>query len=384
MGATVAAALGPSWTYPIFAKSLERLIDPPPGKPFPGGEFLGKVMFEDRKRRGNRREVLTGRGLGGRYRLDLSTLTPDTLVIPNDRFYVRTRCPDGIDYSQPWMIRVHGLVEEPIEVCADDVVERTRSMGVHLLECSGSGHGGLISAAEWSGVPVTHLLDRVAPTEDATRVLISGFDDHSRFNPKNDERGCNWTFTREQLEETGAFVATHMNGEPLPQDHGFPVRLIVPGWYGCVCVKWLNEIKYVGDDEPSTPHMRHFAGRTHQHGSPKLARDFIPAEIDLAASPLRVEKWRVDGAIVYRVVGTIWGGKQTTDKLVIRFKEDQSYVPIESCEHTTTRTWSLWSHTWKPAQPGRYVIRLQVDDPAVRTRRLDSGYYGRAVVIDET
>ena len=114
-----------------------------------------------------------------------------------------------------------------------------------------------------------------------------------------------------------------------------------------------------------------------------MARSFAPAEIDIAAMPVRVEQWRADDQLVYRVVGILWGGKQTTDALVIRFNGWERYVPVESYEHTTTNTWTLWSHAWRPTKPGEYVIRLKVDDPAIRTRRLDRGRYQRVVRIEE-
>ena len=118
-----------------------------------------------------------------------------------------------------------------------------------------------------------------------------------------------------------------MNGAPLTRDHGFPVRLIVPGWYGCSCIKWVDRIDLVPDDAPATTQMQEFAARTHQdiataagRRTPPLARDFIPAVIDTAAMPVRVEKWIVDGRLAYRITGIIWGGSKPTNALSIRFK----------------------------------------------------------------
>ncbi len=129
--------------------------------------------------------------------------------------------------------------------------------------------------------------------------------------------------------------------------------------------------------------MRHFARRTHQRGRPRFARDFTSTQLDLAAMPVRVEQWRVDDQLVYRVVGILWGGKQTTDALAIRFNDDQDYAPVSDCVHETIRTWTLWSHVWRPQSPGKYVIGLQVNDPAIRTRRLDQGRYQRVVRIED-
>ena len=375
--------IGWSASQLLIDDALAALIDPPPGDPFARGERIGTLRFGDQKRNPRPREKAYGRGLNGRLRPDLSALTPDSLITPNDRFFIRTRCPDRIDYTKPWNIRIHGLVREPIDIPVQEITARAQPMGVHILECAGHGLTGLMSAARWSGVPVSTVLSGANALAQATRIRISGFDDHSKFDSAYDERGADWIFTLDQLKATGAFLATQMNGVALPRDHGYPIRLVVPGWYGCTCIKWLDEIEFVDDTARATRHMRHFAGRTHQPGAPRLAKDFQPAEIDIAAMPVRVAKWRIDGKIVYRVVGILWGGKQTTDALVIRFNANEIYVPVESYKHETTTTWTLWTHTWHPPKPGKYVIRLQVDEPATRTRRLDRGAYQRAVRVEE-
>src|SRR5262249_23935012 len=160
-----------------------------------------------------------------------------------------------------------------------------------------------------------------------------------------------------------AFLATGMNGTPLPRDHGAPVRLIVPGWYGCACINWVNRIEIVDDTAPATSQMREFAGRTHQDGTPLLAREFAPAVIDLAAMPVRVEKWVIDGRLLYRVVGIMWGGSKPSNALEIRFRADEAFVPVGHCpKPENTRTWSVWWHLWRPPSPRTYDIVLRVND----------------------
>ena len=112
-----------------------------------------------------------------------------------------------------------------------------------------------------------------------------------------------------------------MNGEPVPADHGKPVRLAVPGWYGCSWIKWVNEIRLVGPDEPATTQMVEFAARTHQTEPHKLARDYAPADIQTAATPVRVEKRKGPNGLEYRIVGIVWGGTKPVDRLQIRFEQ---------------------------------------------------------------
>lgn len=346
--------------------------------------LLGTMPFMGEQRRAVGQ--LTDAGLDGRLAFDLETLTEQTLITPSDRFFIRTRYPGGLESrSEPWTVTIRGLVAEPVEISMADLEAQVEPQGTHLLECSGNGRQrafGLLSAARWDGVPITQVLQRARVRPDATRVLIAGFDEHVDVrSPRS--LGASWVFTFEQLESANAFLATRMNDEPLPRDHGFPVRLIAPGWYGCCNAKWVDQIVLVDDSAPSTRQMREFARRTHQDGAPELARAYRPATMDQAAMPVRVEKWRVDDGFEYRVIGVMWGGSRPTDALAIQLGEGAPYVPVQSYDHRTNTTWTLWSHTWKPDAPGRHAIRLAVDDPTVRTRRLDRGSYARSVEIDE-
>jgi DMSO/TMAO reductase YedYZ molybdopterin-dependent catalytic subunit len=374
----------------------------PPAPLAAGGEFLGTLAFADE---GNvPLGKVVGEGLGRRKALDLSRLTPDRLLTANEEFFVRTGYPDRLRTTEAWKISVGGLVAEPQEILLDELEQDAAPMGVHLLECAGNsreGKFGLMSAARWSGIPLGRILERVQRLPRATRLLVSGFDEHSRPHPDS-VRGASWIFTFEELERAGAFLATEMNGAPLSPDHGFPVRLLVPGWYGCTCIKWVNQLEFVDDSATATPQMREFAGRTEQDAAgpldflvsrpspdprdfgPRLARDYKPATIDLAATAVRVEKWREGGRILYRVVGILWGGERLTRALVIRFRPEPGYLPVEEYEHRTNATWSLWTHTFRPGAAGKYSIELRVNDPAVRTRRLDSGFYVRSIDIRET
>lgn len=366
--------------------------DPPRGaQPTPStctpdldsGEFLAVEAFanDGSAPLGVRR----GAGLTGNLLYDLSDLSQDSLVTPNSEFFIRTMYPDLIDASREWAIRVHGLVHTERILTLDDLLPAAQDRGVLLTECSGnrqSGSFGLISAAQWAGIPAYDLLNMVTPNPGATRVLVSGFDEHSS-PAEGSTPGASWVFTLNELAES--FFAVEMNGEPLPDDHGKPVRLFTPGWYGCTCIKWVNEVVFVDDDVPATSQMQEFAERTHQDGVPPLARDYIPAVIDTAAMPVRIERWRLDGGITYRIMGIVWGGDEADLPLSIGIGlegGEQRWEPVFGCpQRAHHRTWGLWWHHWTPTERGRYRINLSVDDVTVRTRRLDSGWYTRTVDI---
>ncbi|HET6898339.1 MAG TPA: molybdopterin-dependent oxidoreductase, partial [Vicinamibacteria bacterium] len=191
-----------------------------------------------------------------------------------------------------------------------------------------------------------------------------------------------WVFGLDQVRDARAFLATGMNGGPLLPDHGHPVRLVVPGWYGCTAIKWVDEIALVDDEALPTEQMREYAGRTHQDFARlRLARDFQPATIDPAAAPVRVEIVGDGGKTAYRIAGLAWGGRTPPRALAIRFRPDAPFVPVEQVGKGEAGGWTFWSHTFRPPSPGRYRIELAVRDPGVRTRRLDMGYYAREVEI---
>ncbi|MFN8061219.1 MAG: molybdopterin-dependent oxidoreductase [Vicinamibacterales bacterium] len=330
-------------------------------------------------------DVIQGAGLDGRLVTDLSTLTPDTLVTPNARFFVRTRFPEGGPPPSPWTIRVGGLVERNVELRPEELARDARSFGPLHMECAGNANPasfGLMSAARWGGVPLLDVVARARPSTTGTRVMVEGFDTHAQA-PTRSSAGASWIFDWNDVRQTGAFLAFSMNGEPLPRDHGAPARLIVPGWYGAANIKWVTDVRIVDDDAPATTQMREYAARTHQRGVPTLARDYEPAVVDAAAFPVRVEHWRVGERALYRVVGIVWGGSTPVRHLSIRFNRQEPFRPVTLCPPPgSTESWSLWTHVWTPTSLGRHQIVLRVDDADTRTRRLDIFFYVRDVWIE--
>lgn len=326
-----------------------------------------------------------GTGLDARQFTDLSGLSADRPTTPTERFFVRTSQPPDLPPPGAWRVALGAPGRAgDVQVEAGALQAEARPMGVHLMECSGNAdpaNFGLLSAASWTGVPLTAVLTRL-PGSDGARIRVTGRDDDARPS-QTSVPGAAWIFTRDEIARTGAFLATGMNEAPLTADHGAPVRLVVPNYYGCSCIKWVTRIDAVPDDEPATTQMREFSARTHQQGVPAVARDYEPPVIDLAATPIRVEQWQVGGHVVYRVVGIRWGGASRSAPLTIRFRHTEPFVPVESCPATDNpTTWSLWTHTWRPAASGRYQIALSTADRTIRTRRLDLFYYTREVEID--
>ena len=327
-------------------------------------------------------DTITGAGLKGRLALDHSTLTADDLIVPNDKFFIRTRYPGKINPEAVWTIQFAGPGFDKRLTIAD-IASLEKPMGLQLLECSGNSpyrHFGLISVADWSGVLLKDLFDYLKIDTGQSWVQVNGFDEHTDLDPGSTP-GAAWIFSWQSLEDAGAFLALKMNGETLPKDHGFPVRLIVPNWYGCSNIKWVNEIRLVNADADATSQMVEYSGRTHQKGVPQKASEYEPALIDLAALPIRVEKMN-DRGLYYKVTGLQWGRDQPSSKLSIAFTKDGPPTPITTYS-ASNRRWSLWEYNWRPQRKGDHTIFIRCEDNSIRTRRLDLGYYRRTVTIEE-
>ena len=343
--------------------------------PFADGELLDVLPFENDGSLPT--ETRLEEGLDGRYAIDLMLLdeSESSPVIETDRFFIRTFEPT-LDRTQSWVLRLRGFGEDE-DLGLDDLPAST-DFGAHLIECSGNSAErafGLISAATWQGVALSGLLP-----EGEGLIEVRGVDEHEASSSHSTE-GCSWIFRREDLDE--AFLATGMNGEELPPDHGKPLRLMVPNWYGCSLVKWVDRIRLVEADVAATSQMIEFASRTHQNGTPAKASDYAPARMQVAAMPIRVERWQVDGQDLYRVIGVVWGGDEPVTALQIRFGSG-SWDDVVICPETTDNpTWHVWVHAWRPAASGDVdiVLRVDADVPQVR---LDSGFYLRTVRIDAT
>jgi DMSO/TMAO reductase YedYZ molybdopterin-dependent catalytic subunit len=367
---------------------LDRILSPAPSlgqtrNSFAGGEMLEIVPFA---REGSPpMDTAVGEELDGRLYSDLTSATPEEPVTAAGRFYIRTRASSLLSEQNLQSILFRGFAGVPLNVGVGDLRAQARSMGTHLMECAGNtreGRFGLISVAEWTGISLTEVLQRIPSIPNGARILVSGFDRYASQSARSTP-GASWIFSLDDIRATKAFLATGMDGQPLTRDHGAPVRLVVPGWYGCACIKWLNEIRVVPDSTEVTSQMQEFAFRTMQRGSPKLAREYQAPAIDQSAMVTRVEKWRVGERIRYRVAGIMWGGTTPVKRLEIRFNPDEDYLSVDEFQQSANDPWSFWSHSWSPTATGPYLIRLRVAEPAMQTRRLDMGFYVREVAISE-
>ncbi len=139
--------------------------------------------------------------MDGRLYADLSTLTPESPLTPVKNFYLRSRASNLLETGNPWTIQIRGLVREPSQLTFASLEAMEKPMGVHLMECAGNTRGfhfGLMSAATWTGVPLSEVLKNIATKPQATRILISGFDKYQAQSATS-QPGASWIFKLDEL-----------------------------------------------------------------------------------------------------------------------------------------------------------------------------------------
>jgi DMSO/TMAO reductase YedYZ molybdopterin-dependent catalytic subunit len=188
------------------------------------------------------------------------------VVMPNAHFYVRNHFHIPKLDPATWRLTVGGLVERPLSLSLRDLTTMRSEAMVVTLECAGNGRDGVeprvdgeqwrmgaVSTAEWTGVPLVEVLDRAGIRSDASELVFRGAD-RGHVDGKG-TIGFERSLPVDTARGADALLAYAMNGEPLPLQHGYPVRLVVPSWYGVASVKWLAEIEAVA--EPFTGYFQH-------------------------------------------------------------------------------------------------------------------------------
>ena len=355
----------------------------------PAGELLGTLpLFRNKPQPQEFGVKISGSGLDARLITNLSILEPNSLITPNELAYIRTEIPAAAaNHQGPWTLDANGLLARPQLLKLDDLATLSKKMGPHLFECSGNGNPsnfGLMSVAEWEGIPLAEVVARLKPAKDATAVLVSGYDHIGQVSQRSIV-GASWVFPLADLDTLGAFLAIRMNGAPVPDDHGKPVRLAVPGWYGCAWIKWVNEIRLVGPDEPATTQMVEFANRTHQAAAVQVrARLHTRRHPDRrhsgahrkTARPARqstIASSASCGAERNRSIGWRFASAKTRRSRRSRSAPHRRRTPCGRCGNTGGNQ----------PHPARTTLLLKSPDQSIPQRRLKSGYYMRQVKIDE-
>src|SRR5712671_215799 len=184
----------------------------------------------------------------------------DSYLTPTELFYIRSHFPAPRIAAADYQLRIDGAVRNPLALSYEELREMRSETRTATLECAGNGRVflvpqvqgaqwelGAVGNAEWTGVPLSVLLARAGLAEDACEIVLEGPD---RGVPKEGALppgpiSYARSLPRAKALQREVLIAYQMNGRDLSQDHGYPVRAIVPGHYAMASVKWLTRIQAV-------------------------------------------------------------------------------------------------------------------------------------------
>ena len=290
--------------------------------------------------------------------------TLDSWITPNDEFFtVKHYNLPAIDPAA-WRLEIHGLVQHPLMVSLDDLKARGGWDVPFTLECSGN-HGlpfliGAVGNAVWTGTSLASLLQEAGVLPDGREVVFWGTD----LGPQ-EVGGVEYTeqFARsmslEEAMDPRNILCWGMNGVDLPPDHGGPVRLIAPGWYGVANVKWLSRIEIL-----DRPYEGRFMAREYvtihqeERNGVTLARFTSVGYDRLKSVPAKVT--HLDGQ--YRIIGVAYGAPIARVEVRI---DDGPWLEATLEHHDDNEhSWEIWTLNWDEPSPGEHTITSRATDPA--------------------
>jgi sulfane dehydrogenase subunit SoxC len=295
-------------------------------------------------------------------------------LVPSELFFVRnhTRTP-RVD-AEKWRLKLEGSgIEKPMELTYDELLSLPSVSVIRYVECAGNGRSffeavygkkadgtqwklGAIGVAEWTGVPLAEVLNRAGLKKSARDVMPEGLDDLKVRRPMP---------VAKALEEDTLLVYA-MNGQPLPPDHGFPVRALIPGWIGIANIKWVGRIEVsekplfsawntdtyvlIGPDYKPEPPSK---GPVLSNQDPKSALE-LPwgGEISAARRLVRGRSWSPYGKIA---------------KVEYSLDRGKSWHTARLREPNIAAAWVRWDFDWEP-KPGKHAIRVRATDEKGNTQ----------------
>ena len=264
----------------------------------------------------------------------------DPFVTPNEDFYrIDTALVVPQVSKDSWSLKIHGMVDDEIELTFDDLLARPQIERHITLSCvSNEVGGGLVGNALWQGVRLADVLDERGLHPEATQIVSRSIDGWTCGTP-----------TEVVMDGRDAMLAVAMNGEPLPARHGYPVRMVVPGLYGYVsATKWVTEIEMVRWED----YDAYWVPR----GWSKHAPVKTMARIDTPKSGARS-----DGEIA--IGGLAWAVHRGIGEVQVRVDEGE-WLPAEIGGVPTDDTWVQWVYRWDTSdvEPGDHRVEVRALD----------------------
>jgi DMSO/TMAO reductase YedYZ molybdopterin-dependent catalytic subunit len=301
---------------------------------------------------------------------DLRRLT--TWATPNDEFYAfaQTTTPE-VDPAT-YRLKISGMVEKPREFTLDELKARRdrRELAV-TLECSGNSTrpnrmSGLLSNGVWTGIGLASLLEECGLRREAREVVFLGLDRAREKKAAAGNREFEMPHGRSIYVQDAlnpeAMLAFSLNGQPLPADQGFPLRLILPGWYGMTQIKWLGRI-HVLDRRFEGQHMtrNYLAVRAVETDEGPMWLDTSISRTHMKSIVARVTKRRNGSDWEFRITGPAWGGQVPIAHVDVQV-DDGPWQRASLEAPRSPYAWRLWSLTVKNLAPGAHRLHSRATD----------------------
>jgi DMSO/TMAO reductase YedYZ molybdopterin-dependent catalytic subunit len=304
--------------------------------------------------------------------VDLRNLTNWTT--PNEDFYAFHQTVTPRVDAATFRLRIGGLVERPAELTlAEIMARRDKRDEAVTLECSGNSTrptrmAGLLSNGVWTGVPLAAVLKECGVKPEAREVVFLGADleKEKKFQAGNREYTAphgRSVYVQDALNPD-ALLAYHLNGQPLPAKNGFPLRLILPGWYGMTQIKWLSRIEVIDRRYEGQHQVRNYLSLRAvetpdgpiwlDQSISKTHMKSIVARVTRSRGTERRDPGAGDGW-TYRISGPAWGGSVPIDRVEVQIDKG----PWQTATLEAPRgkyAWRLWSHTVKDLTPGPHTV----------------------------
>jgi DMSO/TMAO reductase YedYZ molybdopterin-dependent catalytic subunit len=308
--------------------------------------------------------------------LEMSLAGFSDYITPVENFFVRTHVPVPRVNVDDWRLSIDGAVATPLTLTLNDVKKLPAVEIVSVLECAGNGRSfydppvpglqwanGAVGNARWRGVRLADVLERAGVKTSAREVLFNGADvplgtmpDFQRSMPKA------------KALQADTLLAYEMNGEPLQIKHGFPLRVVAPGWSGHAWTKWLTSISVLDRD-----HDGFWMTRAYRHPEqPVQPGAIVPAEEMRPVTSLRVKSvigspLHNSSAVVgkpVRIRGVAWSGDAgpVTD-VDVSVDNGRSWrtATLQSGQRTAFG-WRQWEYVWTPSRQSYYTILARAHD----------------------
>jgi DMSO/TMAO reductase YedYZ molybdopterin-dependent catalytic subunit len=255
-----------------------------------------------------------------------------------------------------WKLEVAGLVDNALTLTYEEIRALPSVEQYATLACISNEVGGdLIGTAMWRGVRLKEVLDKAGLKQGVVDIALRASDDYTDSIPLN------------RATADGTLLVYEMNGEPLTPEHGFPVRLLVPGIYGMKNVKWITRLEAVDVD---------VKGYWQRRGWDDRAEYKTMSRIDAPDETVSGET---------AIAGIAFGGDRGISKVEVSTDGGANWEPAELKAALSPISWTLWQRLWRPAQPGKHRILVRATDGGGQTQTSQyappapsgsSGYHG--------